>query len=118
MLKTNGKDSESHLYKHPTQEDGSAYMNEDTCQGILMTRTHQDGKAHVYENPYQTGIMMNNTNRKKMKVKDHLEVVEYAEDQIPPHYCVAQQTWTKETRTKRLTVITIALELKGGGGHS
>ena len=84
-----------------------------------MTKTHQeDGKTYVNENTSKTGIMMNNTNRKKMKVKDHLEVVEYAEDQIPPHYCMAQQTWTKETRTKRLTVITIALELKGGGGHS
>ena len=54
----------------------------------------------------------------KKKDKDHPEVVEDSEDQIPPHNCVAQQTWTEETRAKRLSVTTIPSELKGGGGHS
>ena len=49
-------------------------MNENACQGALMTRTHQDEEANVYESPYQTGIVMNNTKRQDMKDNTHPEM--------------------------------------------
>ena len=43
-----------------------------------------------------------------------LSELDDAEDKIPQHDCMAYETRTKETRTKRLAVTAIASELKGG----
>ena len=119
MTRTNGEDSESHLYKNPLQKDGSANMNENTCHEVLMTKTHQEeGKANVYETPYQTGIVMNDTYRQEMKDKDHPAEIDEAEDQNLTARLRDPQDEDQGDPHQEARRDRHRLGAEGGGGHS